>query len=65
MPEGFFKNRLLDIQKSGPSFTKLFRRTKSVNAMKRHSVANFVRQIRVVNCFVKLVPGFTVGNHVI
>ena len=36
----------------GPSFTKLFRRTKFVNAIKRHSAANFVRQIHVENDFV-------------
>ena len=37
----------------GPSFTKLFRGTKFVNAIKRHSAANFERQIHV-NGFVKL-----------
>ena len=40
----------------GPSFTKLFRRTKFVNAIKRHSAANLERQIHVVNGFVKLAP---------
>ena len=40
----------------GPSFTKLFRGTKFVNAIKRHSAANFERQIHVVNGFVKLAP---------
>ena len=45
----------------GPSFTKLFRGTKSVNAIKRHSAANFERQIYVVNGFVKLAPELTAG----
>ena len=40
----------------GPSFTKLFRGTKFVNAIKRHGAANFERQIHVVNGFVKLAP---------
>ena len=40
----------------GPGFTKLFRGTKFVNAIKRHSAANFERQIHVVNGFVKLAP---------
>ena len=40
----------------GPSFTILFHETKFVNAIKRHSAANFERQIHVVNGFVKLVP---------
>ena len=40
----------------GPSFKKLFRATKLVNAIKRHSAANFERQIHVVNGFVKLAP---------
>ena len=40
----------------GPSFTKLFRETKFVNAIKRHIAANFERQIHVVNGFVKLAP---------
>ena len=31
--------------------------TKFVNAMKRHNASNFVRQMHVVNVFVKLVPG--------
>ena len=39
-----------------PSFTTLFRRTKFVNAIKRHSAANFEQQIHVVNGFVKLAP---------
>ena len=39
----------------GPVSQKLFRRTKFVNAMKSHSVANFV-QIHVANGFVKLAP---------
>ena len=34
-----------------------FCHTKFVNAMKRHSAANFVQQIHVVNSFVKLAPG--------
>ena len=38
----------------GPSFTKLFLGTRFPNAMKRHSAANFERQIHVVNGFVKL-----------
>ena len=45
----------------GPSFTKLFRGTKFVNAIKRHSAANFERQIYVVNGFVKLAPERIVG----
>ena len=40
----------------GPSFTKLFRGTKFVSATKRHSAANFERQIHVINGFVKLAP---------
>ena len=40
----------------GPSDTKLFRRIKFVNALKRHSAENFERQIHVVNGFVKLAP---------
>ena len=40
----------------GPSFTKLFCGTKFVNAIKRHSAADFERQIHVVNGFVKLAP---------
>ena len=41
----------------GPSFTKLFYGTKFVNEIKkRHSAANFERQIHVINGFVKLVP---------
>lgn len=41
----------------GPRFTKLFCRTKFVNATKRHSAANFVKQMHVVNGFVKLAVG--------
>ena len=33
----------------GPSFTKLFRRTKFVNAIKRYSAANLVRQSHVAH----------------
>ena len=43
----------------GPSFTKLFRHTKFVNAMKKHSAANFVKQIYVVNSFMKLASDHT------
>ena len=45
----------------GPSFTKLFRGTNFVNAIKRHSAANFKRQVHVVNGFVKLVPDLMDG----
>ena len=41
---------------SGPSFTKISCGTKFLNAIKRHSAANFERQIHVVNGFVKLAP---------
>ena len=44
------------METTGPSFTKLFRGTKFVNAMKRHSAANFERQVHVVNRFVNLAP---------
>ena len=41
----------------GPSFTKLFRGTKFVSAVKRRSAANFERQIHVVNGFVNVLMG--------
>ena len=44
------------METQGPSFTKLFRGKKFVNAIKRHSAANIQRQIHVVNGFVKLAP---------
>ena len=44
-----------------PSFTKLFCGTELVNAIKRHSAANFERQIHVVNGFVKLSPALMDG----
>ena len=49
----------LFLERAGPNFTQLFSRTKFVEAMKRHSATNFVRQIHVVNGFdfVKLAPG--------
>ena len=45
----------------GPSFTKLFRGTKLVNSIKRHSAANFERQNHVVNGFVKLASALMDG----
>ena len=39
----------------GPSFTKLFGRTKFINAMKRQH-CKLVRQIHVIHGFVKLAP---------
>ena len=52
------------LDKSSAAFfirLSIFRRTRFVNAMKRHSAANFVQQIHVVNSFVKVAPG--TGNH--
>ena len=49
----------------GPRFTKLFRGTKFVNAIKRHSAANFERQSHVVNSFVKLAPELMVQVYVL
>ena len=50
------------METTGPSFTKLFRGTKFVNAMERHSAANFERQIHVVNRFVNLAPELMNGR---
>ena len=47
---------LKSVERPGPSFTKLFCRTKLVNAMKRPSTADFVRRIHILNGFVKLAP---------
>ena len=44
------------METSGSRFTKLFRGTKFVYAIERHSAVNFERQIHVVNGFVKLAP---------
>ena len=48
---------MVEVGETRPSFTKLFQHTKFVNAMKRHSTANFVLQLHVVSVFVKLASG--------